>query len=71
MVTCYGLNGNMGHNNNTMNTNPYKEAHKEALYFKDTNIKFINRNHYYDPMKPTLWLQLLGLFETLEIIHNK
>lgn len=60
---------NIRHNNITMNTDPYKKALNEALYFKDMNIKWMNRDSRYNSSKPTIWLQLLGLFETLEIIQ--
>lgn len=50
-------------------TDPYKEALEEALYFKDMNIKWMNRDSRYDSAKPIIWLQLLGLLETLEVIQ--
>lgn len=76
MATRYGTNRDVGYNNITMNTDPYKEALEEALFFKNTNIFYMNSGRRYDPIKPTIWLQLLGLLETLEIIqaprkHNK
>ena len=70
MATCYGLDRDVGRNNIIMNADPYKKALNEALYFKDTNIKFINRGRLYDPIKPALWLQILGLLETLEIVRH-
>jgi len=48
----------------------YKEALEDALYFKDTNIDWLNRDSRYDPAKPTIWLETVGLLETLHIIRT-
>ena len=71
MATCYGVNRDVGYSNNTMNTDPYKEILKESLDYKDENIRWLKSGAPYEPSRPAIWLQLLGLFETLEIIHNK
>lgn len=48
----------------------YEDMLKEALYLKPMNIAWLKRDQRYDPAKPTIWLQLLGLFETYHIIQK-
>lgn len=65
MATTHGFNRNMGHE---VMIDPYKEDLKEALYFMDINIEWLKRDSRYDPAKPTIWLQTVGLLETLHIV---
>jgi len=65
MAKAYRINRNSGYD--TM-TDPYKELLKSSIELKDVNINWLNRNdHRYDPPKPMIWLEVLGLFETLHI----
>ncbi len=49
-------------------TDPYKELLEDSIELKDANVTWLNcDDSRYDPPKPLIWLQVLGLLETLHV----